>query len=104
MSTISRFSAVAGAVVVLTTAFTVAPKSQAATIVLDFEGVGNGAQVLDFYNGGTDSAGNSGTNYGINFSADARAFTFLDYGGNGNFGGEQTTNTALFYPGSNSPQ
>lgn len=38
-----------------------------ASIVLDFNGVGNGAFVNDFYNGGTDSMGNSGTNYGIHF-------------------------------------
>lgn len=38
-----------------------------AAIVLDFNGVGNGALVNDFYNGGTDSMGNTGTNYGIHF-------------------------------------
>ena len=39
----------------------------AAPIVLTFEGVGNSAEILNFYNGGTDSAGNSGANYGIAF-------------------------------------
>jgi hypothetical protein len=39
-----------------------------AGVFLDFEGVGNGASVNDFYNGGTDSMGNSGTNYGVSFS------------------------------------
>jgi hypothetical protein len=37
---------------------------------IDFEGVGRGANVADFYNGGTDSFGNRGTvNYGIHFDA-----------------------------------
>ncbi len=40
----------------------------AAPIKLTFEGVGNGAYVNDFYNGGTDSFGNVGTqNYHIHF-------------------------------------
>jgi hypothetical protein len=34
---------------------------------LTFEGVGNFAKVNNFYNGGTDSAGNSGPNYGVSF-------------------------------------
>lgn len=38
-----------------------------ASVLVDFEGVGNGASVNDYYNGGTDSLGNSGTNYGIHF-------------------------------------
>jgi hypothetical protein len=37
---------------------------------INFQGVGNGANVADFYNGGTDSYGNKGTvNYGIHFDA-----------------------------------
>lgn len=39
-----------------------------ASVLLDFTGVGNGAAINDFYNGGTDSMGNSGVNYGIHFS------------------------------------
>lgn len=39
-----------------------------ANILLDFNGVGNGASVNDYYNGGTDSLGNTGINYGIQFS------------------------------------
>jgi hypothetical protein len=34
-------------------------------IVLDFEGIGNQAAINNFYNGGTDSLGNSGVNYGV---------------------------------------
>ena len=54
--------------VLCTTAMLVTGICQATT-VLTFEGVGDQAAVNDFYNGGTDSAGNSGPNYGINFSS-----------------------------------
>ena len=40
-----------------------------ANILLDFNGVGNGAAVNDYYNGGTDSLGNTGINYGIHFAS-----------------------------------
>lgn len=39
-----------------------------ASILIDFNGVGNGAAVNDYYNGGTDSLGNTGINYGIRFT------------------------------------
>lgn len=35
--------------------------------VLNFEGSQDGALIQDFYNGGTDSFGNSGGNYGVTF-------------------------------------
>lgn len=59
-------------------AMTFAGASHAAVVSLDFEGVNAGypsgyAQVLDFYNGGTSSAGTSGVNYGVSFSANALA-------------------------------
>jgi hypothetical protein len=41
--------------------------AQGAVITLDFEGLGTQANINDFYNGGTDSQGNSGTNYNIQF-------------------------------------
>lgn len=47
--------------------------------VLTFDGVGLGAEILNFYNGGTDSHGNTGLNYGISFSAGAIAVKD-DYG------------------------
>jgi hypothetical protein len=47
--------------------------SHAAPIFLDFEGIGNGAQIGEFYNGGTDSYGNRGFNYGISFIGGAFA-------------------------------
>ena len=43
--------------------------AQAAPITLDFEGVESFSSVGDFYNGGTDGAGNSGTDYGVSFTS-----------------------------------
>jgi hypothetical protein len=68
--------------------------AQAATIVLNFEGVGNNAPVGNFYNGG------AGTNYGISFGTDALAIIDSDApGGTGNFGGEPSPSTILFFLG-----
>lgn len=55
-----------------------ASASNAATIVLDFEGVNASypsgfAFVEDFYNGGTSSDGTTGTNFGIEFTDNAQA-------------------------------
>ena len=48
--------------------------SASATIInLDFNGVTSTASVNDFYNGGTDSAGASGTNYGVSFTGSVLA-------------------------------
>lgn len=69
----------------------------AAPIVIDFEGVGDLASINDFYNGGTDSAGNSGTDYGINFSRTSLAIVDSDAGGSGNFGNEPSPSTILFF-------
>jgi hypothetical protein len=42
-------------------------------IVLDFEGLKDTEQVLNFYNGGTGSLGSSGFNYGVSFSTNSLA-------------------------------
>lgn len=68
-----------------------------AAIVLDFEGAGSGAQLLNFYNGGTDSAGNSGTNYGIAFGSNALTAIDSDDGGSGNFANEPSSKTTMFF-------
>lgn len=39
------------------------------TVVIDFDSIANSAHVNQFYNGGIDSLGGSGTNFGIDFSA-----------------------------------
>jgi hypothetical protein len=69
----------------------------AAPIVLTFEGAGDVAAINDFYNGGTDSAGNSGTNYGINFSDSSLSLIDSDAGGSGNFANEPSASTILFF-------
>jgi hypothetical protein len=71
--------------------------SNASVITLDFEGVGDGASINEFYNGGTDSLGNSGVNYGISFGADSLGLIDSDAGGTGNFANEPTADTALFF-------
>lgn len=58
------------------TLFTFAGVAQATVITLDFEGIApypnlNNVFIEDFYNGGTASNGNSGTNYGVSFSANS---------------------------------
>lgn len=69
----------------------------AAPVVLTFEGSSNLAAVNDFYNGGTDSSGASGTNYGINFSSTSLALIDSDSGGSGNFANEPSDGTILFF-------
>lgn len=72
--------------------------SQAGIITLDFEGVGNNATINEFYNGGTDSLGNSGVNYGISFGTDALGCIDSDATGGGcNFANEPTADTVMFF-------
>lgn len=79
------FLATAGATFLTLTTLAVG-KSEAATIVLDFEGIGNLNRVGDFYN-----------DFGITFSANALALVDFDAGGTGNFGGEPSPDTILFF-------
>ncbi|RLD38089.1 MAG: PEP-CTERM sorting domain-containing protein [Bacteroidetes bacterium] len=67
-----------------------------AVIVLDFEGLGNGDAINDFYNGGTSGAGFSGTNYGVEFGV-ALGLIDADAGGTGNFANEPSPSTAMFF-------
>jgi hypothetical protein len=74
LSSVLRFTSIATALV--TTFFIAAPKSQATTLTLNFEGIVTHdavgvANINDFYNGGTSSDGTAGTNYGITFSPNA---------------------------------
>lgn len=71
--------------------------AQAAPVVLTFEGVTNGASVNDFYNGGTDSSGASGVNYGINFSSTSLGLVDADAGGSGNFANEPSASTIVYF-------
>lgn len=70
----------------------------AAVIVLDFEGLQNFETVEEFYNGGFGGNGSGpGTNVGASFSPDALAIIDSDAGGGGNFGGEPSPSTILFF-------
>ncbi len=71
--------------------------ANAAVIVLDFEGVGNTASIDNFYNGGTDSVGNSGADYGIEFSGNTLGLIDEDAGGAGNFANEPSPDTVMFW-------
>jgi hypothetical protein len=74
MITSSGFTKLAGIAVALTTTLVAVPRSQAAIISLNFEGIDNGSSTTNidnFYNGGTSSAGTSGVNYGVTFSPNA---------------------------------
>lgn len=75
---------------------------QGAVVVLDFEGLQTGEQVLDYYNGGAGNLGSSGPNYGINFSDSALALIDADAGGGGNFANEPTPDTILYFLSSTS--
>jgi len=80
----------------------VSASASAAPITLTFEGVGDQAAVNDFYNGGTDSMGNSGTNYGVSFSNTSLGIIDADAGGTGNIANEPSPNTVLFFLDSSS--
>ncbi len=71
--------------------------ASANVITLDFEGIGDQAAILEFYNGGTDAVGNSGTNYGVSFGSNALGIIDADAGGTGNFGDEPTPDTIMFF-------
>ena len=76
-----------------------APGSAKAFVLLDYEGIGNGAYINNFYNGGTDSQGNSGINYGVTFSQSALGLIAIDAGGNGKFANEPSPSTIMFFLG-----
>ncbi|WP_184415275.1 PEP-CTERM sorting domain-containing protein [Rhodocyclus tenuis] len=69
--------------------------ASAAVISIDFEGVGSQAAILNFYNGGSDSQGNSGTNYGIQFGTNALALKESDPVAN--FALPPSSETAMFF-------
>ena len=74
-----------------------APALAAGPIVLDFEGIGDQSNINNFYNGGTDSTGHSGVNYGVSFAGDARGIIDSDKGGTGNFANAPSGITVLFF-------
>jgi hypothetical protein len=72
----------------------------AAKVVLNFEGIGDLAAVNDFYNFGVDSAGNTGTDYGVSFSNSAFGIIDADIDPlnfHGNFSNAPSASTALIF-------
>jgi hypothetical protein len=75
-----------------------APAAYASATILTFEGLQDGEQILGFYNGGLGSDGSGpGGNVGVTFSANAFAATDSNSGGSGNFAGEPTPKTVVFF-------
>lgn len=77
------------------TILTTLATNASASFILDFEGIGSQARIEEFYNGGTDSMGNSGVNYGVSFGSNALALTESDP--QANFSGEPSEETAMFF-------
>jgi hypothetical protein len=67
------------------------------SIVLNFEGLGDGDPILQFYNGGLSGQGYTGTNYGIYFNEFALALIDADNGGSGNIANEPSPNTVMYF-------
>jgi hypothetical protein len=72
-----------------------------ASIVLNFEGIGDQSTINDFYNGGQNSSGNHGRNYGIRFSRNAVGLVDSDvnFDFSGNFAHEPSPNTVTVFRG-----
>lgn len=83
-------------ILVLALLAALAAPGQAVTL-LTFEGLQNLEPVQNFYNGGAGGFGSVGPNLGIVFNANALAIIDADAGGTGNFGGEPSPDTALFF-------
>lgn len=71
--------------------------AQAAPIILDFEGLDDQEAIEGFYSGGASEHGNTGPNYGIEFSGNTLAIVDQDAGGTGNIGGEPSPDTVMFF-------
>lgn len=67
-------------------------------IVLDFEGLGNVQQILDYYDGGFAGGGfGPGPDYGVTFSGSTLSIIAGYAGGNGNFQNEPSPSTVMFF-------
>jgi hypothetical protein len=85
---VTKLSAIATGAALMT--LTSVGTAHAATIVLDFEGIGDLNPVGNFY----DTAPQD---FNITFSPNALALIDQDAGGSGNFGGEPSPSTTLFF-------
>ncbi len=91
---IKRLSLIASGVA-LSTCVLAVDRANAQTILLDFEGLKDTEQILNFYNGGTGSQGSSGINYGVSFSPNSLAIVQGAPGSN--IGGLPTPVTGAFF-------
>jgi hypothetical protein len=66
-------------------------------IFLDFEGLSNNDPINDFYNGGLSGKGNTGSDYGVQFSLALGKIDADAPGGNGNFANEPSPSTIMFF-------
>ncbi len=75
-----------------------AAAASADSVTLNFNGVTNYSSVADFYNGGTDTAGASGTNYNASFTGGVIALSNdgLANTANGNYFNNAPTSTVIF--------
>ena len=87
----------AGAIATLSIFAAPQTAAQAATIVLDFEGLQDLEPINDFYNGGTGGLGSVGQDFGIEFSNNSLSIIDQDAGGTGNFGSEPSPDTIAFF-------
>ena len=74
-----------------------APAFAATDVTLSFEGATSFASVADFYSGGTDGAGASGTDFGLSFSGAALALKNDELGPY--FSGAPSPDTVMFGAG-----
>ncbi len=72
--------------------------ASANVVVLNFQGLQNEEQVLNYYNGGLGGSGSGpGPNYGITFGSDSLSLISSQAGGSGNFAGNPGGTAALFF-------
>ena len=72
--------------------------SAASAQVLTFEGLKDQEEVLNFYDGGLGGSGSGpGPNFGVTFTPNSLAIIEQDQGGSGNFKGEPSPKTILFF-------
>lgn len=61
------------------------PSQLSGTTILNFTGLNDGEQVLNYYGGGTGSMGSSFSDFGVSFASGAVVYVDADVGGTGNF-------------------
>jgi hypothetical protein len=72
--------------------------ANAGVVTLTFEGLQTGEEVLNYYNGGLGGSGSGpGPSYGITFGVDSLAIISAASGGGGNFDGNPSGDTILYF-------